>query len=111
MWKIFGETGVPDVMICLLPLLAEYSLEKIFYRLGSNVLDDRTTGWERFGRELAAAVLSPTRTWARFTEGKLFRVTSEEVYQTEPLNVTLSSGLRVVNNELSFLTGSTNLWA
>ncbi len=110
MWKIFGETGVPERNDLLATTVGGVFFGEIFYRLGSNVLDDRTTGWERFGRELAAAVLSPTRTWARFTEGKLFRVTSEEVYQTEPLNVTLSSGLRVVNNELSFLTGSTNLW-
>lgn len=77
----------------------EYSLllGEIFYRLGSNILDDRTTGAGRLFRELAVAILTPTRFFGRFLNGDISRSTPEEVYQKEPLNVTLSAGYHKVN--------------
>jgi hypothetical protein len=80
----------------------------VFYRIGSDILDDQTTGFDRFFREFSVAILSPTRAFSRFTQGKMFRVTSEEVYQQEPLNVTLTLGMREVNNGSKFLTGPAN---
>ncbi len=79
---------------------------EILYRLSSNLLDDRTTGAERFFREFGAAILSPGRFFSRLFQGKLTRITPQEVYQKEPLNVTLAAGPHWFNKETDFGTGS-----
>jgi hypothetical protein len=61
---------------------------------------------------LVAGILNPSRALNRFTQGKMFRVTPREVYQKEPLNITLSAGVHKVNDKVGkdnkFATGSTN---
>jgi hypothetical protein len=79
---------------------------EILYRLSSNILDDRTTGVGRFFREFAAALLDPARAVSRLFQGKLTRVTLKEVYQKEPLNVTLYIGGHWFNEGTKFGTGS-----
>jgi hypothetical protein len=87
-------------------------LGEIFYRLSSNILDDRKRGTERVFRELLAGIINPTRALNRLTQGKMFRITKKEVYQKEPLNITLSGGLHVINDKKGkdnlFGTGSSN---
>ncbi len=41
--------------------------------------------------------MTPTRFFSRLLQGKLSRTTTEEVYQKEPLNITLSGGYHRVN--------------
>ncbi len=108
MWKIFGETVKPERNDLIITTVDGIFLGEILYRLSSNLLDDRTTGAERFFRELGAAVLCPTRFASRLLQGNLSRATSEEVYQKGPLNITLSAGVRKVNDRTSFGTGSTD---
>ncbi len=109
-WEYFGENTLPAYNDIINTPVNGIFLGEVFYRVGSNILNDETTGWERFGRELSVFVLSPTRAFSRLTQGKMFRVTSEEVYQTEPLNVTLSGGMRSVNEGTRFWTGPVNPW-
>jgi hypothetical protein len=78
------------------------------YRISSNILDDRKRGSNRFWREVFAGVINPTRALNRLTQGKISRVTPYDVYQQEPLNVTLSVGAHRVNDNNKFGTGSTN---
>jgi hypothetical protein len=109
-WEYFGENTLPSYNDVINTPVNGIFLGEAIYRIGSDILDDRTTGWERFGRELSVAIMSPTRGFSRFTQGKMFRVTSEEVYQTEPLNVTVSGGMRAVNEGTKFWTGPVNPW-
>ena len=109
-WEYFAENTLPAYNDIINTPIDGIFLGEVTYRIGSNILEDQSTGGERFGREFAVFLLSPTRAFSRFTQGKMFRVTSEEVYQTEPLNVTLSAGARVINDELSFLSGRKNVW-
>jgi hypothetical protein len=109
-WEYFGENTLPSYNDIINTPINGVFLGETIYRIGSNILDDQTTGWDRFIRELSVTILSPTRAFSRFTQGKMFRVTSEEVYQREPLNVTLSLGMRAVNDGSSFLTGRTDVW-
>jgi len=55
-------------------------------------LDDRTTGNEENAEGIGAAILSPTQISQPAYSGKTTRVTSEEVYQKEPLNIEGGSG-------------------
>ena len=97
MWEYFGETTRPSYNDIINTTLSGALFGEILYRLTSNILDDRTTGVERFFREFVAAILSPGRAFGRLLQGKLTRVTSTEVYQKEPLNITLATGAHWFN--------------
>lgn len=97
MWEYFGETTQPAYNDIINTTLSGALFGEILYRLTSQILDDRKTGRERFFRELAGAILSPGRALSRLLQGKLIRVTSKQIYQKEPLNVTLATGLHWFN--------------
>jgi len=109
MWKIFGETGVPERNDLISTTVNGVFGGEMLYRLGSDLLDDQTTGADRFFRELAVAILSPTRFLSRLSHGQLTRLTPEDVYQKEPLNITLSAGYHRVNEGTSLQSGSNTL--
>lgn len=111
MWEYFGENTRPSYNDLVNTTLNGEFLGEIFYRLSSNILDDRTYGSERFFRELAAGLVDPTRELNRLLQGKAFRHTSGEVYQKEPINVTLSVGEHKINesDKTFFGKGPTNL--
>jgi hypothetical protein len=104
-WEYFGETTLPSYNDVINTSINGIFLGETIYRIGSDILDDQTTGLDRFWREFSVFLMSPTRAFSRFTQGKMFRVTSEDVYQQEPLNVTLSGGMRAVNDGSKFWTG------
>ena len=106
LWEYFGETTRPAYNDIINTTASGALLGEILYRLTSNILDDRTTGGERFFRELGAAILSPGRAFGRLLQGKMTRVTPREVYQKEPLNITLATGAHWFNKETGFGTGS-----
>lgn len=111
-WEYFGENTRPSINdIINTPVSGAY-LGEVMYRLSSNILDDRTRGGERFFRELLAGIIDPPRALNRLTQGKMFRVTPREVYQKEPMNITLYTGIDKINNKAGsnnkFGTGGTN---
>ncbi|HWD89830.1 MAG TPA: DUF3943 domain-containing protein [Mucilaginibacter sp.] len=110
MWEYFGENTRPSLNdVINTPVNGEF-LGEIFYRLSSDILDDRTYGSERFFRELLAGVIDPVRGFNRLLQGKSFRHTSTEAYQTEPLDVMISAGIHKINVEdkTIFKGGPTN---
>jgi len=111
MWEYFAENTLPAYNDIINTPVTGAFLGEILYRLSSNVLDDRTTGMERVLREVAAAFLNPSRASDRLTQGKLKRATPTEVYQKEPLNITLSTGWHWVNDGTRFGTGSKSITA
>jgi hypothetical protein len=96
-WEHFGEDTRPSYNDIINTPVNGSFLGEIFYRLGSNILDDQTTGWDRFSREAAVAVMTPTRFLSRLLHGDLTRTTPTDVYQKEPLNIALSVGYHHVN--------------
>jgi hypothetical protein len=110
MWEYFGENTRPSYNDVINTPVNGVFLGEIFYRVSSNILDDRTTGGERVFRELAAGLIDPVRGLNRLLEGKSFRHTTTEVYQKEPLNITLSVGVHKINtdNKTFFGYGPTN---
>lgn len=108
MWEYFGENTLPAYNDIINTPISGIFYGEILYRLSSNVLDDRTTGMERFIREFGAALISPTRFVNRLIQGKLTQFTTEEVYQKSPLNIELSMGMRKLNEGRSFWTGTQN---
>jgi hypothetical protein len=111
-WEYLGENTKPSWNDWINTPISGVFLGEVFYRLSSNILNDQSRGGERFFRELAAGLLNPSRALNRLTQGKMFRVTNREVYQKEPLNTTISTGVHKVNDKIAsdnkFGTGSTN---
>jgi hypothetical protein len=112
LWEFLGEKDPPSYNDMINTPISGAFLGEVAYRFSSNILDDRTRGVERVFREMLAGVINPSRALNRLTQGKMFRVTTKEVYQKEPLNITVSAGIHKVNDKLGkdnlFGTGSTN---
>jgi hypothetical protein len=106
MWEYFGETTRPAYNDIINTTCSGALFGEILYRLSSNIIDDRTTGFNRFFREFAAAILSPGRAIGRLLQGKMARVIPKKIYQKEPLNITLASGVHWFNHGMQFGTGS-----
>jgi len=106
MWEYLGETNQPAYNDVINTTISGALFGEILYRLSSLLLDDRTTGAERFFREFGAMILSPGRAVSRLLQGEMTRITAKEIYQKEPLNVTLTAGAHVFNKGTSFFTGS-----
>ncbi|MDB5222137.1 MAG: hypothetical protein JWN83_804 [Chitinophagaceae bacterium] len=107
-WEYFGENTKPSKNDIINTPLSGLLLGEMLYRISSNILDDRATGANRVWREILAAVISPQRAFNRLTQGKMFRHTTKEVYQKEPLNITMSAGMHKINDNNKFATGQTN---
>jgi hypothetical protein len=99
MWEYFGENTRPSYNDLINTSISGAALGEILYRLSSNVLDDRTRGGERVFREIMAGLIDPKRELNRLIQGKSFRITNTEVYEKEPLNITLYAGLHRINDE------------
>lgn len=97
LWEYFGENTLPSYNDIINTPINGAFLGEILYRLSSNILDDRSRGNQRFFRELTAGLINPVRGVNRLLQGKSFRKINTEVYQKEPLNVTLFGGIHIVN--------------
>jgi len=98
LWEYFGENTRPSYNDLINTSISGAALGEILYRLSSNVLDDRTRGGERVFREITAGLIDPERAINRLIQGKSFRITDTEVYEKEPLNITLYAGLHHIND-------------
>ncbi|GAC1301497.1 MAG: hypothetical protein NVSMB24_04440 [Mucilaginibacter sp.] len=98
-WKIFGENGKPEREDLVNTTFGGMFLGEISYRLSSNILDDRAVGGNRVFREVMAGLVDPVRGLNRLLQGKSFRHTTTEVYQKEPLNITLFGGVHIINQD------------
>ncbi|MDB4926237.1 DUF3943 domain-containing protein [Mucilaginibacter sp.] len=105
MWEYFGENSRPSYNDIINTPVNGAFLGEIFYRLSSNILDDRTRGSERVFREIAAGLVDPVRGLNRLLQGKSFRRTTKEVYQKEPLNITIFAGIHKINNDNKTIFG------
>jgi hypothetical protein len=110
-WEFFGENTRPSWNDLINTPLSGMFIGEVLYRLSSNILDDRTRGRERVLRELFAGLINPPRALSRLTQGKMRRVTTKEVYQKEPLNITVRAGVNRINRFTDFATGATNIIA
>lgn len=97
MWEYFGENTRPSYNDIINTPINGAFIGEILYRLSSNILDDRTRGINRVSREVLAGLIDPMRGLNRIMQGKSFKVTNKEVYQKEPLNISLYSGLHLIN--------------
>ena len=104
-WEYFGENTLPSYNDMIYTPLNGIALGEILYRISSNILDDRTRGRERMIREISAGIINPVRGINRLLQGKTGTVTNKEVYQKEPLNITLFAGVHRLNERQDDIFG------
>lgn len=73
MWEIAMETEYPSTNDIIATPVGGAAFGEVLYRTSDMVLDDRTGGWERAGREAAAFVISPMRGLTRIINGDAWR--------------------------------------
>lgn len=73
MWEMFMEKEYPSTNDIIATPIGGAALGEVFYRTSDMLLDDRTSGGERFGRELAAFVISPMRGFTRIVTGQAWK--------------------------------------
>jgi len=105
MWEYFGENTRPSYNDIINTPVSGAFFGEILYRLSSNILDDRTRGGERVFREIMAAIVDPMRGITRLLQKKTPRLTTKEVYQKEPLNITLNGGIHKINEDANVIFG------
>lgn len=76
MWEFFMENEFPSANDIVATPIGGMALGEMLYRASDIVLDDRAMGRERFGRELAAFLISPMRGLTRVLEGDAWRYRS-----------------------------------
>ena len=98
MWEMFMECEYPSTNDIIATPVGGAAIGEVLYRTSDLVLDDRTSGGERFGRELAAFVISPMRGFTRIVTGRAWekRATSGRRFGVPPIQVAMSLGARML---------------
>ncbi|MCH5219307.1 MAG: DUF3943 domain-containing protein [Muribaculaceae bacterium] len=117
MWEMFMEKEYPSTNDIIATPIGGAAIGEVLYRTSDLVIDDRATGAERFGRELAGFIISPMRGVTRIVTGKAWQrsATSGKRFGIPPVKMSFSLGTRVLffNNEKNFtragLTGRINI--
>jgi hypothetical protein len=68
-WEFFMENELPSYNDLIVTTFGGMAGGEILYRLSMEVLDPSTSGWERFGREFAATLISPANGVTRLING------------------------------------------
>jgi len=98
MWELFMENEYPSVNDIIATPVGGLALGEVLYRTSDLVLDDRKTGWGRFGREAAGFVIAPTRGLTRILNGDAWRKrgTSGKQFGVPDVSVEISAGVRAL---------------
>lgn len=98
MWEMFLESEYPSTNDIIATPVGGAALGEVLFRASDYVLDDRSTGAERVGRELAAFVISPLRGLNRLINGQSWKrsATPGRQFGTPPVHLDFSLGLRAL---------------
>lgn len=98
MWELFMENEYPSTNDIIATPIGGMAIGEVCFRASDIILDDRATGWGRFGRELGAFIVSPMRELTRIFNGDAWRhrATSGRRFGTPDLGIEFSAGARVL---------------
>lgn len=98
MWEMFMEKEYPSTNDIIATPIGGAAIGEVLYRTSDLILDDRSQGGERFGREFAAFLVSPMRGLTRIFTGRAWehRATSGRRFGIPPISVELSLGTRLL---------------
>ncbi len=99
MWEMFMEREYPSTNDIIATPIGGAAIGEVLFRASDAVLDDRTSGSERIGREVAAFLISPMRGINRLITGQSWRrsATRGRIYGTPNFAVRLSTGVKLLD--------------
>jgi hypothetical protein len=78
MWEFFLENEYPSINDFITTPVGGMALGEIIFRLSGLLIDNRATGWNRFGREVLSALISPMNGLNRIFSGEAWKVRHKE---------------------------------
>jgi hypothetical protein len=99
MWEMFMESEYPSTNDIIATPVGGAAIGEALYRTSDLILDDRSSGGERFGREIAAFVVNPMRGLTRIITGDAWKLrsTSGRRFGIPPISIELSLGGRMLS--------------
>ncbi|UCF64712.1 MAG: DUF3943 domain-containing protein [bacterium] len=94
MWEIYMESEFPSYNDLIATTWGGVALGEALYRFSEQVLDDRSRGLERVGRETAGFLINPVGAFNRLIKGDMFRHTSNVNHMRHSIDGYLALGGR-----------------
>lgn len=100
MWELFMESEYPSKNDIIATPIGGAALGEVFYRTSDLMLDNRTSGSERFGREALSFLLSPMRGLTRILTGEAWERKSiaGKEFGNPPYKLDVSLGTRLLTS-------------
>ncbi len=108
-WEFFMENTPPAFNDWIMTPVGGSLIGEVFYRLSNLIIDESTSGSERFWRELGAGIFNPGRLFNRLISGRTSRIASNNLYEKEPVSFNLGLGMNNVADGTNFENGEKNL--
>ena len=108
MWEFLGENEPASINDWIATTIGGSALGEITHRISSLCLDDRTTGWQRVGREALAFAVSPMRGLNRLLNGQAWRITGatpRHDFAALPVHLSIGLGTRYLADHNSLFRG------
>jgi hypothetical protein len=96
MWEYLMEVEPPSINDFISTSVGGMVLGEITFRLSDLLIDSRTTGLNRFGREFLATIISPVRGLNRIISGRAWRIQPERGAFSDnvPVSFAVATGYR-----------------
>ena len=112
MWELFMEKEYPSTNDIIATPVGGAAIGEVLYRTSDIIINDQSSGIERFGRELAVFLVSPVRGFNRLITGRAWRhgSTPGRRFGLPPISATVSLGARMLtmhDNQQTTRTGAT----
>ncbi|HNX89631.1 MAG TPA: DUF3943 domain-containing protein [Paludibacteraceae bacterium] len=94
-WEYFHENEPPSANDLITTTIGGSSLGEMTFRISDMILDNRSIGFERVGREVIAGLLSPSRFLTRLVSGKAWTFSRKKgnLLPTEPVDFEFDTGI------------------
>jgi hypothetical protein len=106
MWEYLLENELPSINDFISTPVGGVCLGEITFRLSDLLIDNRSIGFNRFGREFLTFLISPVREFNRIISGEAWKVghTTGRVEKTPPVRFSVTNGYRVLaeSREIKF---------
>lgn len=98
MWELFMEKEYPSINDLIATSIGGSGLGEVTFRLSDRIIDERSAGLERFGREAATFLVSPVRGLNRLVRGRSWKHerTKGNVLPSMPVNGYAKMGYRTL---------------
>ncbi|MCM1377733.1 MAG: DUF3943 domain-containing protein [Clostridium sp.] len=98
MWEYFMECEYPSTNDFIATPIGGAAIGEVLFRASDALIDDRTTGAERFSREAAIFIVDPIRSFNRIVTGQAWRTSSTpgRVFGKPNFSARLSLGMKLL---------------